>query len=90
MDKASIIKDAIDYIQELHDQESRILAEIGELETGKLKKNPGFEYDQELPGLRSKKTKLDNIFYYGESRASPIEVLEVHSPTPPSLSFCFL
>ncbi|KAK5773334.1 hypothetical protein PVK06_049640 [Gossypium arboreum] len=90
MDKASIIKDAIDYIQELHDQEGRIQAEIRELESGKLKKNPGFEYDQELSGLRSKKTKLDNIFDYGGSRASPIEVLEVHSPTPPSLSLCFI
>ncbi|PPD86956.1 hypothetical protein GOBAR_DD16112 [Gossypium barbadense] len=77
MDKASIIKDAIDYIQELHDQEGRIQAEISELESGKLKKNPGFEYDQELPGLRSKKTKLDNIFDYGGSRACPIEVLEL-------------
>ncbi|KAK4747367.1 hypothetical protein SAY87_026404 [Trapa incisa] len=35
MDKASIIKDAIDYIQELHEQEKRIQAEILELESGK-------------------------------------------------------
>ncbi|XWS73309.1 hypothetical protein CRYUN_Cryun02cG0117500 [Craigia yunnanensis] len=78
MDKASIIKDAIDYIQELHDQESRIQAEIMELESGKLKKIPGYEYAQELPVmLRSKKTKLDNIFDYGRSRTSPIEVLEM-------------
>ncbi|XVF19037.1 hypothetical protein REPUB_Repub11eG0076000 [Reevesia pubescens] len=50
MDKASIIKDAIDYIQELHDQESRIQAEIMELESGKVKKiHPGYEYDQDLP-----------------------------------------
>lgn len=78
MDKASIIKDAIDYIQELHDQESRIQAEILELESVKLTKNPGFQYDQELlPVLRSKKTKLDNIFDYGGSTASPIEVLEL-------------
>ncbi|OMO87182.1 hypothetical protein COLO4_20756 [Corchorus olitorius] len=42
MDKASIIKDVIDYIQELHEQESRIQAEMMELETGKLKKIPGF------------------------------------------------
>ena len=78
MDKASIIKDAIDYIQELHDQETRIQAEIMELESGKLKKNPGYEYEQELPVLlRSKKTKLDNIFDYGGSGSPPIEVLEV-------------
>ncbi|KAL4324736.1 hypothetical protein GQ457_11G018140 [Hibiscus cannabinus] len=77
MDKASIIKDAIDYIQELHDQESRIQAEIMELESGKVMKNPGFGYDQELPVLRSKKTKLDNIFDYAGSTASHIEVLEL-------------
>ncbi|KAE8678809.1 Transcription factor bHLH27 [Hibiscus syriacus] len=78
MHKASIIKDAIDYIQELHDQESRIQAEIMELESGKLKQNPGFHHDQDLlPVLRSKKTKLDNIFDYGGSTASPIEVLEL-------------
>ncbi|XP_017983886.1 PREDICTED: transcription factor bHLH35 isoform X1 [Theobroma cacao] len=78
MDKASIIKDAIDYIQELHEQESRIQAEILELESGKLKKNPGYEFDQELPVLlRSKKTKLENIFDSGGSRTSPIEVLEL-------------
>uniref|UniRef100_A0A6N2N0T9 BHLH domain-containing protein n=1 Tax=Salix viminalis TaxID=40686 RepID=A0A6N2N0T9_SALVM len=63
MDKASIIKDAIDYIQELHDQERKIQAELTELESGKLKKNQGgFDvYDhQELPVLlRSKKKKID-------------------------------
>ncbi|XWS28151.1 hypothetical protein CRYUN_Cryun25bG0041000 [Craigia yunnanensis] len=78
MDKASIIKDAIDYIQELHDQEKRIQAEILELQSEKLKKNPGYEYEQELPVLlRSKKTKLENSFDSGGSRTSPIEVLEL-------------
>ncbi|XVF47612.1 hypothetical protein PTKIN_Ptkin03bG0124000 [Pterospermum kingtungense] len=78
MDKASIIKDAIDYIQELHEQENKIQAEIIELESGKLNKNPGYEYEQDLPVLlRSKKTKLDNILEYGGSTTSPIEVLEL-------------
>ncbi|XWS28147.1 hypothetical protein CRYUN_Cryun25bG0040600 [Craigia yunnanensis] len=78
MDKASTIKDAIDYIQELRDQENRIQAEIMELESEKLKKNSGYEYEQELPVLlRSKNTKLENIFYSGGSRTSPIEVLEL-------------
>ncbi|XP_061352690.1 transcription factor bHLH35 isoform X3 [Gastrolobium bilobum] len=40
MDKASIIKDAIDYIQHLHEQEKTIQAEIMELESGVMKKNP--------------------------------------------------
>ncbi|GMP47390.1 hypothetical protein CsSME_00015145 [Camellia sinensis var. sinensis] len=39
MDKASIIKDAIDYIQELHEQEGRIQAEIRELASGKSMEN---------------------------------------------------
>ncbi|KAI4379673.1 hypothetical protein MLD38_005939 [Melastoma candidum] len=71
MDKASIIKDAIDYIQELQEQERRIQREIADLEsTGKLKGIPGFE-DYEVvvdddstgdlflvpPSLRSKKKR---------------------------------
>ncbi|XP_012066632.1 transcription factor bHLH35 isoform X2 [Jatropha curcas] len=74
MDKASIIKDAIDYIQELHEQERRIQAEIMELESGKLKKNSGSEFEQDLPVLlRSKKKKIDQ---FCDSRNCPIEVLE--------------
>lgn len=82
MDKASIIKDAIDYIQELHEQERRIQAEIIELESNKLKKNPGYDFDQELPILlRSKKKKIDQQLYDScgsrSGSTSPIEVLEV-------------
>ncbi|PSS20748.1 Transcription factor bHLH35 like [Actinidia chinensis var. chinensis] len=73
MDKASIIKDAIDYIQELHDQERRIQAEILELESGKI-----CDSEEEIPALlRSKKKKIDQTFDSGESRASPIEDLEL-------------
>uniref|UniRef100_A0A7N2LIA6 BHLH domain-containing protein n=1 Tax=Quercus lobata TaxID=97700 RepID=A0A7N2LIA6_QUELO len=81
MDKASIIKDAIDYIQELHDQEKRIQAEIMDLESGKLKKNPGYDFDDlELPVLlRSKKKKTDQFYDSGGSRISPIEVLELRA-----------
>lgn len=39
MDKASIIKDAIEYIQELHEQERKIRAEILELEYCRLRNN---------------------------------------------------
>ncbi|PON55987.1 Basic helix-loop-helix transcription factor [Parasponia andersonii] len=83
MDKASIIKDAIDYIQQLHEQEKSIQAEIIELESNKvIKKNPGYDFDHELPILlRSKKKKIDQQFYdSGGSRSgstSPIEVLEL-------------
>ncbi|XP_030549562.1 transcription factor bHLH35 isoform X1 [Rhodamnia argentea] len=79
MDKASIIKDAIDYIQELHEQERRIQAEILELESGKLQKGPGgYDFDQDLPAyLRSKKKRTDAFYDSGGSRISPIEVLEL-------------
>ncbi|XP_061361749.1 transcription factor bHLH35-like isoform X2 [Gastrolobium bilobum] len=63
MDKASIIKDAIEYIQHLHEQEKGIQAEIMELESGKLK-NPSydFEHDHDLPVML---------------RNSPIEIIEL-------------
>ncbi|XP_044464107.1 transcription factor bHLH35-like [Mangifera indica] len=78
MDKASIIKDAIDYIQELHDQERRIQEEIMELESGKSKKNLGYDFEQGLPVLlRSKKKKTDQIYDSTGSRTSPVEVLEL-------------
>ncbi|KAJ0090365.1 hypothetical protein Patl1_14141 [Pistacia atlantica] len=78
MDKASIIKDAIDYIQELHDQERRIQEEIVELESGKTKKNLCYDFEQELPVLlRSKKKKTDQFNDSTGSRTSPIEILEL-------------
>lgn len=80
MDKASIIKDAIDYIQDLHEQERRIQAEISELESGKSKKSPpGYEFEQEIPVLvsKSKKKRTQHCYDSGGSRVSPIEVLEV-------------
>lgn len=78
MDKASIIKDAIDYIQELHEQEKRIRDEIMELESGKSKKNFGFDFEQELPVLlRPKKKKIDQFFDSAGSRTAPVEILEV-------------
>jgi len=87
MDKASIIKDAIEYIQELHEQERTIQAEILELESRKLKKNPGYGFEQELPILlRSKKKKTDQFYDSGGPRTSPIEVLEVSPSIPRSLS----
>ncbi|XP_061991366.1 transcription factor bHLH35 [Rosa rugosa] len=80
MDKASIIKDAIDYIQELHDQEKRIQAEIMDLESGKSKKGVigSSDFEQELPVLlRSKKKKIEQLYDSGGSRTSSIEVLEL-------------
>lgn len=88
MDKASIIKDAIDYIQELHEQEKRIQEEIVELESGKTKKNLGFDFEEELPVLlKPKKKKIEQFSDSGGSRTSPVEVLEVSLPF--LLIFCF-
>lgn len=91
MDKASIIKDAIDYIQELQEQERRIQGEIVELESGKMKKKNSSVYDleEEMPGLlRSKKKRTtDQSFDSRGSRASsPVEDLEVGglSLSPPT------
>ncbi|XP_068333353.1 transcription factor bHLH35 isoform X1 [Pyrus communis] len=78
MDKASIIKDAIEYIQELHEQEKRIQTEIVELESGKSNRNPGSDFEQDLPVLlRSKKKKIDQIYDSEGSRTSTIEILEL-------------
>ncbi|XP_038709964.1 transcription factor bHLH35-like [Tripterygium wilfordii] len=82
MDKASTIKDAIDYIQELHEQERIIQAEILQLKSEKLKKIPsGFVFDPqelELPVLMNPKRKKigQQSNDYGGSGDSPIEVLE--------------
>ncbi|XP_071742112.1 transcription factor bHLH35-like [Rutidosis leptorrhynchoides] len=80
MDKASIIKDAIDYIQHLHDQERIIQAEIMELESRKLE--PGvFDYDQETVFMTSteisKMNKPEQSLDSSESRVYPVEILEL-------------
>lgn len=80
MDKASIVTDAIEYIQHLQEQEKSIQTEISELESDKLK-NPSYvEFEQEeLPVLlRPKKKRTDQqLFDFVSSRNSPIQVLEV-------------
>lgn len=81
MDKASIIKDAIEYIQQLHEQEKIIQSEIMELESGMPKKStsPSYDFEQEqLPVvLRSKKKRTEQLYDSVTSKTSPIEVLEL-------------
>ncbi|XP_077238459.1 transcription factor bHLH35-like isoform X2 [Tasmannia lanceolata] len=82
MDKASIIKDAIDYIQELHEEERKIQAEILELETGKQKKIPFSDIDHPVSSSisRLKKKKMEQSCeceVVGGPRTGSIEVLEL-------------
>lgn len=89
MDKASIIKDAIDYIQHLHEQEKIIQAEIMNLESGMPNKSgSSYDFEQEqLPVvLRSKKKRTEQIYDSVISRNSPIEVLDVNPLLSLSLS----
>ncbi|EOA17987.1 hypothetical protein CARUB_v10006422mg [Capsella rubella] len=90
LDKASVIKDSIDYMQELIEQEKRLEAEIRELESrSTLLENPIKDYDcvnnfSENPlqddfsdniFMRSKKVKQTD--YNTRVQYSPIEVLEM-------------
>ncbi|KAL2503202.1 basic helix-loop-helix (bHLH) DNA-binding superfamily protein [Forsythia ovata] len=79
MDKASIIKDAIDYIQELHEEEKRIRAEISELESGRSSNSTIFDFDQEVTTFCSKpkRSRIDQCYDSAGSRSCPIEVLEL-------------
>ncbi|KAK7265210.1 hypothetical protein RJT34_32826 [Clitoria ternatea] len=70
MDKASIIKDAIAYIQHLHDQEKRIQAEILDLQSGELQ-DPIYDFEQDLPVLLRPQMRRTHSTY------SPLEIIEV-------------
>ncbi|KAE9601635.1 putative transcription factor bHLH family [Lupinus albus] len=77
MDKISILKDATEYIQQLHEQEKSMKGEIMELESRKLK-NPSSDFEQEMPFMvKSKKMKTENILDYVTS-TSPIELIELN------------
>ncbi|KAF6155635.1 hypothetical protein GIB67_034730 [Kingdonia uniflora] len=73
MDKASIIKDAIEYIKDLHEQEKVIQAEISDLECGRSS-NTISDIDHE-----KLKTKRLRSFDSSDSRSSSasIENLEL-------------
>ncbi|PWA63778.1 basic helix-loop-helix (bHLH) DNA-binding superfamily protein [Artemisia annua] len=81
MDKASIIKDAIEYIQLLHDQERTIQAELMELESQKLEPE-NFDFNQETKSSmsmeKSKKIRVEQAFDSSGSSSYPIEVQDLH------------
>ncbi|XP_012828748.1 PREDICTED: transcription factor bHLH35 [Erythranthe guttata] len=81
MDKASIIKDAIEYIKTLQEQEKRMQAEISELESGRPS-NTFINYDKhdeaEATALICSKAKRTRRVLDDDCAwRSPIEVLEL-------------
>ncbi|CAI9779833.1 unnamed protein product [Fraxinus pennsylvanica] len=80
MDKESIIKDAIDYIQKLQEEERKIQAEISDLESAGTSSNGkiiGFDHQDETFYSNQKKIRSENLHDSGGSSSSPIEVLEL-------------
>ena len=82
MDKASIIQDAIAYIQELQEQERRILAEVSDLGSGSCTAAVKAENVVEEDGPPQKKTRrttsassINDAFCSPPTR--PVEILEV-------------
>ncbi|CAL9122952.1 unnamed protein product [Musa textilis] len=74
LDKASIITDAIDYIQQLQEQERTVLAELSQLESLREKKASLGELEfGDLPFLQRKKKRTAP----GSPISSPIEVVEL-------------
>lgn len=89
MDKASIVKDAISYIQELQEQERRIQDEISQLESMATNKNNSLDEfnqaaaDTMTPLTVSKKKRTDQQQVFSNdsggcrSSPSPVQVIEV-------------
>ncbi|XP_075474546.1 transcription factor bHLH35-like [Primulina tabacum] len=76
MDKASIIKDAIEYIQTLHEEERILQAEISEIENGKSSNSPSCDFDQEFCS-KAKRSKIDQYDHGSTFKSFPLEVLEL-------------
>uniref|UniRef100_A0A165XA25 BHLH domain-containing protein n=1 Tax=Daucus carota subsp. sativus TaxID=79200 RepID=A0A165XA25_DAUCS len=88
MDKASIVKDAISYIQELQEQERRIQGEIAQLESMASKKQDLYSEDSKQADQTSACKKKKRTVHEPQqlcsydsgkssSTSSPIEVIEL-------------
>lgn len=85
MDKASIIKDAIEYIKSLQEEERRIQAEILELESGMTSSNSStvldFDYHEAATlSSKPKRVRTEHSSCSPGSRLfppSPVEVVQV-------------
>lgn len=85
MDKASIIKDAIDYIQELQEQERRMQAEVSELESWKEEKAAIGDTERDDVNFTQRKKKRPSRgspSAPGFSSSPSIEVMDVSSLSP--------
>lgn len=87
MDKASTIKDAIEYIQSLHDEERRIQAEISELESsgGIRPSNSEIFYldqdhDQATTTFSSNPKRTRILDHYYDSSSAPSSTILMPSP----------
>ncbi|XP_073151863.1 transcription factor bHLH35-like [Henckelia pumila] len=77
MDKASIIKDAIEYIQKLHEEDKSLEAEISELENGRSSNSPiRCDFDQEFCS-KAKRSRMDQYDHGPRFKSYPLEVLEL-------------
>lgn len=78
MDKASIIKDAIEYIQELRAQEKRIESEISDLE-GKIENRTTNEEDDDHNGSGNSRKRTNDYNRQVREKPSsiPIEILDL-------------
>ncbi|KAM0891330.1 hypothetical protein ACQ4PT_026466 [Festuca glaucescens] len=81
MDKASIIQDAIAYIEELHEEERRILADISDLESGSCTNVVKTEEDGAGFQLRKKMRRATSASSVDDAICShatrPVEILEL-------------
>ncbi|GJN27895.1 hypothetical protein PR202_gb15957 [Eleusine coracana subsp. coracana] len=80
MDKASIIKDAIEYIEKLQAEERQILQEVRAIEAATGVEHNKYEYDEGviLQAERRKKMKRAQSVPSLMADAPPVEVLELH------------
>lgn len=73
MDKASIVKDAIDYIQELQEQERRLLEDISHLQST-ADKNESFVGGADEFGLSRGRKRMKSA----APTSPPVEIVDVH------------
>ncbi|KAL2534480.1 basic helix-loop-helix (bHLH) DNA-binding superfamily protein [Abeliophyllum distichum] len=78
MDKESTLRDAIEYIQKLHEEERKIQAEISDLESaGRSSKCTNFQFDQEATFKPNRIRTQEHFHDFQGSSSSRTEVIEL-------------